>query len=202
MRLFTYIVARDFGFAPNPFHGYCTLATCKPSIRSAAARGDIVLGKASTLGGRSPEGHVVYVMRVSEALTFDEYWHDPRFAAKRPRLNGSRKARHGDNIYRCDDAGEFVQADSHHSHEGGVTNELHLANDTRVDRVIVGTEFSYWGSEPTRMPDALVPIIGRRDVRERSRFKDDELKAAMEWIAPNLGHGLVARPAHWDARQL
>ena len=33
MKLFSYVVARDFAFAPNPFHGYCTLATCKPIIR-------------------------------------------------------------------------------------------------------------------------------------------------------------------------
>lgn len=28
MRCFSYIVARDYGFAPNPFHGFCTLANC------------------------------------------------------------------------------------------------------------------------------------------------------------------------------
>ena len=32
MKLYSYIVARDFGFAPNPFYGFCTLATCKPKI--------------------------------------------------------------------------------------------------------------------------------------------------------------------------
>ncbi len=29
---------RDYGFAPNPFHGICTLATCKPVIRRVARR--------------------------------------------------------------------------------------------------------------------------------------------------------------------
>lgn len=27
---YSYVVARDFGFAPNPFNGFLTLATCKP----------------------------------------------------------------------------------------------------------------------------------------------------------------------------
>lgn len=31
--LFSYIVRWDHGFAPNPFHGICSLATCKPGIR-------------------------------------------------------------------------------------------------------------------------------------------------------------------------
>ncbi|MFH1865797.1 MAG: hypothetical protein ABIK85_07930, partial [Candidatus Eisenbacteria bacterium] len=39
MRLFSYIVARDYGFAPNPFCGVCTLATCKPKIRESASVG-------------------------------------------------------------------------------------------------------------------------------------------------------------------
>lgn len=45
--VFIYVVDRDFGFAPNPFHGYCTLATCKPGIRKSAAMGDWVVGMAA-----------------------------------------------------------------------------------------------------------------------------------------------------------
>ena len=33
--LFSYVVATDSGFAPNPFFGLCTLACCKPAIRRA-----------------------------------------------------------------------------------------------------------------------------------------------------------------------
>lgn len=35
-RYFSYILTRDYGFAPNPFNGTCTLATCKPKIRATA----------------------------------------------------------------------------------------------------------------------------------------------------------------------
>jgi hypothetical protein len=34
----------DTGFAPNPFHDFLTLATCKPDIRKKAQIGDWVLG--------------------------------------------------------------------------------------------------------------------------------------------------------------
>lgn len=40
MKLFSYVVAREYGFAPNPFFGWCTLATCKPKIRVTAEVGD------------------------------------------------------------------------------------------------------------------------------------------------------------------
>ena len=43
-RVYMYVVDRDFGFAPNPFHGVCTLATCKPAIRKGARVGDWVIG--------------------------------------------------------------------------------------------------------------------------------------------------------------
>lgn len=39
MRLFAYKMTHDTGFAPNPFWGYLTLATCKPKIREKKRRG-------------------------------------------------------------------------------------------------------------------------------------------------------------------
>src|SRR5262245_31415483 len=44
VRLYSYVVARDYGFAPNPFYGFCTLATCKPDIRRTADIGDWIVG--------------------------------------------------------------------------------------------------------------------------------------------------------------
>ncbi len=65
LRLFSYIVARDYGFAPNPFYGFCTLATCKPRIRATANVGDWVIGTGSTKYGLN--GHIVFVMQVAES---------------------------------------------------------------------------------------------------------------------------------------
>ena len=57
MRLFSYVVARDYGFAPNPFFGVCTLATCKPIVRRVAAIGDWIVGTGSKANGRQgPSG--------------------------------------------------------------------------------------------------------------------------------------------------
>jgi Nucleotide modification associated domain 2 len=97
-KVYMYVVARDFGFAPNPFHGVCTLATCKPIIRRTAQIGDWVIG----MGGsklKAP-GRCIYAMQVTGALSFDEYWAAPEYQAKKPVRNGSRKTIVGDNIYR------------------------------------------------------------------------------------------------------
>ncbi|MCH7655569.1 MAG: hypothetical protein IIC95_06215, partial [Chloroflexi bacterium] len=112
MKLYTYVVARDYGFAPNPFFGFCTLATCKPLIRRHASIGDWVLGTGSRLHDR--EGHLVFAMLVTEILTFDQYWGDPRFGVKRPRLVGSVKQAYGDNIYHHGEDGiQWLQENSH-----------------------------------------------------------------------------------------
>ncbi|SSY70238.1 hypothetical protein [Alysiella crassa] len=41
MKIISYVVKYDYGFAPNPYHGFLTLATCKPVIRSNAEIGDL-----------------------------------------------------------------------------------------------------------------------------------------------------------------
>ncbi len=52
-RLFSYTIPID-GAAPNPFHGMCSLAICKPAIRRTASSGDWIVG----LGPRNaPSGN-------------------------------------------------------------------------------------------------------------------------------------------------
>ena len=150
MRLFSYVVARDYGFAPNPFYGVCTLATCKPRIRKVADIGDWVVGTGSKTRGRG--GHLVYVMRVSEAMSFNAYWNAPRFRQKRPNLRGSLKQGYGDNIYFKDDNGQWHQHDSHHSCEDGTPDLHNIKRDTQSDRVLIGEEYAYWGVGGPEIP--------------------------------------------------
>src|SRR5262245_19102367 len=89
VRLHSYVVARDYGFAPNPFFGFCTLATCKPRLRSVAQVGDWIVGTGSKKHKR--ERFVVYAMRVTGTLTFNQYWADGRFQSKKPNMRGSKK---------------------------------------------------------------------------------------------------------------
>ncbi len=113
MFLYSYIVARDYGFAPNPFFGCCTLATCKPVIRRCASVGDWVVGTGPKKKQRN--GYLVFAMRIDDAMSYNKYWSDPRFAAKKPNMRSSVRNAYGDNIYRTDDAGGWIQQDSHHS---------------------------------------------------------------------------------------
>lgn len=144
--LFTYAVTRDVGFAPNPFHGTCTLATCKPNIRRSAKAGDWIMGIGGS--GLTPiKRHCIYLMRVSEKLTFQEYWNDPRFNLKKPLRNGSMVQVLGDNIYHKDTEGNWLQEDSHHSNSDGTPNITNLKRDTGSDKVLISDYFLYFGKE-------------------------------------------------------
>lgn len=159
MRLFSYVVARDYGFAPNPFYGFCTLATCKPGIRHSAHVGDWVVGL-TCAGDRASRG-LVYAMQVSEVLTYDQYWRDARFTEKRPDLRGSLKRAFGDNIYhRSDPGGPWLQADSHHSLEDGSLNSANVENDTKSDKVLIAARFTYWGKSAPDVPVHLRDFEG------------------------------------------
>ncbi len=197
MRVYSYVIVRDFGFAPNPFHGLCTLATCKPNIRAGAEVGDWVVATGSKSKGQA--GQLVYAMQVAEVLTFDAYWNDPRFACKRPVLNGSLTQLYGDNIYHRGRHG-WVQADSHHSFEGGKPNPVNLERDTKTDRVLVAHRFAYFGGKPVPLPTRLrrLPATGEdlccpgRNHRVAGEEMAQELEA---WLDDQDRWGLQALPA-------
>ncbi len=199
MRLFSYVVARDYGFAPNPFGDYCTLCTCKPEIRRLASVGDWILGTGSKTRGR--QDHAVFMMCVSEALTFDQYWADERFRRKRPNLRGSKKQAFGDNIY-FRESGEapWQQLDSHHSLSDGSPNDENIAHDTRVNRVLVSDDFAYWGGMGPALPASLMDPK-RLDVRagrgRRSRFADSEIERVVTWFRDRSESGYLGAPLDW-----
>ena len=172
--LYTYPITRDFGFAPNPFHGFCTLATCKPDIRKAAKVDDWVMGiGGSTL--KSAKRKCIFLMKVSEKLSFQDYWDEPRFSLKKPSRNGSRVQMLGDNIYHKDEKGDWVQEDSHHSNPDGTPNSANLNRDTaRCDQVLVSDNYFYFGS------DAItVDLVSIGYVKIRN-FKKTDLSATKE----------------------
>lgn len=197
MRLYSYVVAQDYGFAPNPFHGVCTLATCKPRIRESAKVGDCIVGIGAAQRKRS--GHLVFFMRVAEITDFDHYWSDSRFQAKRPYLYGSKKQAFGDNIYHTNTRGKWIQEDSYHSKPGGEANPLNLNHDTKSTKVLIGTEYVYWGGEGPKLPPRFLRGDNEKFFKGRShRIVPERLVAPLlEWITSLNQQGCVGKPLDW-----
>lgn len=165
--LYAYAITRDFGFAPNPFHGLCTLATCKPGIRKTAKAGDWILG----IGGsclKHAKSKCILLMKVSEKVSFQEYWDDDRFLLKRPSRNGSRVQMLGDNIYHKDDSYDWIQEDSHHSNSDGTHNPTNLDRDTgSSDQVLISNYFVYFGNQAITIN---LDSIGYRRIRNYKKI--------------------------------
>lgn len=177
--LFIYVVDRDFGFAPNPFHGYCTLATCKPPVRAKAQVGDWIMG----VGGRrlKATGKCIYLMKVTEVLTFNHYWTDPRFQRKKPLMNGSKVMMVGDNIYHQQpDSETWIQEDSHHSNPDGSVSRTNLITDTSSSNVLISNHFYYFGKAAPEVDLRLVDYKNRRFYDKRSLSNTSVLKFIAE----------------------
>ena len=196
--MFSYVVARDYGFAPNPFLGICTLATCKPRIRKTARCGDLIIGTGSKVRGR--QGHLVFAMRISETLTFNEYWFDERFLSKRPNLQGSLKQAFGDNIYFQDGNGQWHQQDSHHSYANGSPNMHNVRNDTQTDQVLLGVDYAYWGGHGPRIDQVFRDYDGQ-DVcagrNHKSNFPAYLVREVDAWLHSLGQRGYLGEPLDW-----
>ena len=103
-KLYSYVVDRDTGHAPNPYFRVCTLCRCKfegrrKNVVQLAEEGDWIVGT----GGANPRksaghGKLVYAMRVDEKLTRWEYYADRRFKDKKPSKTGTDERTRGDNL--------------------------------------------------------------------------------------------------------
>lgn len=199
MRLHSYVLDHDYGFAPNPFYSVSTLATCKPRIREHAELGDYVIG--TGCAKRKRRGYLVYFMRVAEITTFDQYWNDPRFVQKRPFLRGSKKQAFGDNIYHHEhDTGDWRQENSLHSLADGSVNFANLRRDTLSSKVLIGVDYAYWGGSGPRIPDRFRDFGGIDICAQRGHknvFPDELVQRFVEWLRSLGEQGYAGTPLDW-----
>lgn len=188
--IYSYKITRDYGFAPNPFFGVCTLATCKPDIRRSAEIGDWIVGFGSSAQNSEVANKIIYIMKVEKVLTFDEYWSASEYQCKKPVMNGSLKQNYGDNIYHQEN-GEWKQEDSHHSLPDGSINLLNLSRDTRADRVLISTTFWYFGANAIDVLPGLSIIPECRNYRKIEGL-DEELET---WTQSFEQKGFIGEPA-------
>lgn len=182
-------MSRDYGFAPNPFGHYCTLATCKPRIRKSANVDDWIFG----ISPKKMNYKLIYAMKVMQKITYNDYWDNLEFQYKKPLMNGSLKQMYGDNIYHFDEESNiWYQANSHHSLDNGVVNEINLKNDTQGQYVLISEKFYYFGSNCIELPKGVKSklIIGRNHkmVNEKAAMK------LIDLLESNYELGYIADP--------
>lgn len=201
-RLYSYVVRYDSGFAPNPFYGHCTLATCKPGIRESAIPGDWIVGTGSAAKKIGRGNHIVHAMHVSEVVDFRSYWADGRFYRKRPMRHGSRRQSCGDNIYhRSEDDTEWLQLPSFHAHPDPAVRASHIARDTGMDRILVSEDFYYFGGEgpeiPLRFRDGSTCNIIKKGPGMKCIDDQGTIDEFVQWLRTLGDPGYLGRPLDW-----
>ena len=168
-KLFSYVVDHDTGFAPNPYHGICTLTHCKTSdMIFTSDVGDWIIG---TSGLRSDvsigeHGRLIYAMRIDNKITRAEYYSDSSYKCKIPSSDGSYEMRCGDNLEQC-------------------------RNDHTP--ALISNHFYYFGRLAKRFPKRFVeyPIEKKGPKYKYKMFTEEFIKDFMKWLEqyPRGRHG-------------
>ena len=198
MSYYSYKIEHDYGLAPNPFGGHCTLAVCRPTIRANKNLkiGDWIIGTGSVKLNNLH--HLIYIMQVEEKLTFNEYWKDKRFQYKKPQPNGSLVQMYGDNFYHQDSKTDiWIQEDSAHSFPTGLPNPGHIKIDTEGKYVLISKTFYYLGDNSILIPEKFWDICseGRNmkgpsiDVKNAEKF--------IKWVISKYEVGIYGDPINW-----
>lgn len=199
-----YKMTNDTGFAPNPFHGNLTLATCKPSIRRARQQGDWIAGfvsrqlvrNAAAAGVKIQYMGLIYLAEITEKpLPLGEYFQDSRFAGKKPNLGSSSpRLRCGDNIYSVKANGCFRWWPNDH-HDSSA-----MPHDTGGRNALISSRFWYFGRNaftPNEGWQSFLPepISGARTFQCPQSFLQRVLERFSEL---DIHPGVQADPCIWE----
>ena len=186
----TYKMADDTGFAPNPFHGYLTLATCKPGIRLKAKVGEWICGFDSKKLSGSPVGmeKLVYVMKVEDKLSFDEYFEDPRFQNKKPSSGKGRVYLVGDNIYY---QGTKVERRSPYHNKPEEQQK-----DLEGQYVLISCNFWFFGRCSIEVPPEVKPRVPKGSTYCGVKTTGAKVRAFIDWLIKNYPEPGIYGPPH------
>lgn len=175
--LFSYTIPIDDGAAPNPFHGMCSLAICKPKIRQVARPGDWIAGLGSkNAPSGNLEGRLVYAMRVEDTLSLADY--DRHASSRWPhRIPNVASANLSDCLGDCIydfSSGKPVQ-------RPGVHGRKNEKIDLSGGNALISRHFYYFGGRARPLPENLRPIChqtqGHRGDSNAVYFQD-----FVEWL--------------------
>ena len=169
LKMWSYRIVHDKQFAPNPFKGVLTLATCKPLIRRSkeSESGVWLAGFAAYSvkdGLRPKKGRelLIYLAKISEVMTMQEYWRN--YPQKRAQKCGEEfEEYYGDNIY---DENLHLVNDNHHK-------DWDFKRDISGKIVLICKEFYYFAPDSRLVvPNEFDELVYKRRGQTLVQNKD------------------------------
>ena len=199
MRLFSYKMTSDSGFAPNPFGRTLTLAACKPMIRQSKHEGDWVAGFTSKTRNGDGVGseRLIYLMHVAEKLLLRDYFSDARFQNKIPDMSARGPAiKAGDNIYRPLRPGAVDPLDFEQ-----LPNANHKDRNQQRDVsgrfVLIADEFYYCDRGALNVPPRLRPELPHGQSGQGKQTPPEQARRFIKYIRRRFQPGRHGHPHRW-----
>ena len=172
-KLYTHIVAKDTGVAPNPFFQWLTLALGTPNHMHAKAwPGDWIAGFFHEEG----KYRLLYAMEVQQRLSLKDYFNHPDFQNKKPEPYGTNEQKCGDNFYSFNN-GFWLQHETRH-HQG----DAHKKRDTRHNPpVFASRKFWYFGKNAVDVPQEFEHLIAKQALQVNHPHPQN-IHAFKEWV--------------------
>ncbi|NIZ46629.1 hypothetical protein PVA44_04960 [Entomospira nematocerorum] len=206
-QIYSYIVAEDNGYSPNPFWGVLTLPWCKPPLRKAIATfasnkntSDITALGIWLVGlsrkQKDGSNHIIFIAQITEILSHHDYF--IAYPSKRPNMDSSYAHIHhvGDNAYYFDEkSGIYESIPSVHSNDDAMQQR-----DLSIPSVLISKHFLYYGSNSLPLPSNLIELkVGQGF---KSTFSNDTKATLYDYIQTNQNNGypsgqVLGRPSIW-----
>ena len=138
MRIYSYILKYDTGFAPCIENSLLTLATCKPLIRSSAKIGDIIIAFYSK-NEKNYNYAMAYIAVITEKMDFKEYYN--KFKNRRDCIYND-KLEQIPNIYH---------------------NCMHVNTDLNGKYVLLSNDFIFFGNKNVKISEIYTDMIPKRN---------------------------------------
>jgi hypothetical protein len=198
-RLYTYVLRTDDGAAPNPFWDICTLAICKPGIRSTARKDDWIIGTGSAKAQIAHKNFVnlsdciVYAMKVTCIMSLEKYnEHCQKY------LKG--KLPDWDSIEWPNQMGDCIYYDFTNPLTAKMRDSVHSENkvenskrDLKGKNVLLSNHFYYFGLAAKELPLNLRRII-KRNQGHKITSEPNIIAEFEEWISQFEHNKLYADP--------
>ena len=133
---------------------------------------------------------LIYAMKITEKLAFEQYSLDKRFQNKIP--TKGRMEERGDNIFYKDKDGGYVLRKSLHT-------EKEKKRDLSTDAVLVSDCYFYFGKNGCLIPTEFKAII-KKGPGHKCDFYLDFASRVIKWVEENFLKGLQGEPFDYKER--
>jgi hypothetical protein len=174
MRIYSYILTWDTGFAPNPQDGLLSLACCKPAIRRSAKKGDYIVAFFGKSNFDKKYAHsLAYIAKVDDVMSFQNYF--LKFPTRM------------DCIY--DDRLQQLPNSFH--------NSSHRKTDLSGQNVLLSKHFVYFGDLNMKIDNRFLSMVAGRGhkVVANDQFKK-QFPIYFQELVDKLGMGKLGNHIH------